>query len=63
VFQNVLTIRYRNTGKRSAKWPGPYYIDGSVRQPALAGAAEPDIWVREPAHPPGETSSATLDNA
>jgi hypothetical protein len=22
--------------------PGPYYIDGSVRQPALAHTAEPD---------------------
>jgi hypothetical protein len=37
----ALTIRDRNTGKRSAIDAGPYYIDGSVRQPALAQTAEP----------------------
>jgi hypothetical protein len=42
----MITIRYRKSGKRSARRPGPYYIDGSVGHPALAlletGAAEPD---------------------
>jgi len=38
----MLTIRYRNASKRSAKCPGPYYIDGSVGQPALTCTSEPD---------------------
>ncbi|GIE94011.1 hypothetical protein Ari01nite_14760 [Paractinoplanes rishiriensis] len=37
-----ITIRYRKTGKRSARGPGTYYIDGSVGHRALAITAEPD---------------------
>jgi hypothetical protein len=37
-----LTIRYRKTGKRSARGARPYYIDGDVGQPALTVTAEPD---------------------
>ena len=37
-----VTGRHRKTGKRSARGPAPYYIDGSVRHRALAVLAEPD---------------------
>jgi len=30
-----ITIRYRKPAKKAAVGPGPYYIDGSVVQPAL----------------------------